>query len=60
MKRLDQMLKRAAGSKCSKSLQSKPVSPNAVSWTETETEAGALREDPGDDGKSDLLLRYVI
>ncbi len=48
------MLKRAAGSKCSKSLQSKPVSPNAISWseTETETEDGALREDPSDDGKS--------
>ncbi|XP_016408818.1 centriolin-like [Sinocyclocheilus rhinocerous] len=60
MKRLDQMRKRSptAGSKCSKSLQSKTVSPNAISWSETEE--GGLREDPSDDDKRQYKgTRYI-
>ncbi|XP_058630694.1 centriolin isoform X2 [Onychostoma macrolepis] len=60
MKRVAQMLKRspAAGSKCSKSLQSKTVSPNAISWSETED--GALREDISDDEKRPYKgTRYI-
>lgn len=58
MKRVAQMLKRspAAGPKCSRSLQSKPVSPNAISGSETED--AALPEDPCDDGKS-VYIAYT-
>ncbi len=48
MKRVAQMLKRSPAAR-SKSLQSKAESPNAISWPETED--GALREDPSDEGK---------
>lgn len=51
MKRGGNMPKRSptAGSKCSKNLQSKTVSPNTISWSETE-DGG--RDDPSDEGKS--------
>lgn len=60
MKRGDQMRKRSptAESKCSKTLLSKPVPPNGISWSETE--AGGPREDPSDEGKSVSVLRFVI
>ncbi|XP_016341825.1 centriolin-like [Sinocyclocheilus anshuiensis] len=59
MKRGVQMPKRSptAGSKCPKNLQSKTVSPNAISWSETE-DGG--RDDPSDDDKRQYEgTRYI-
>ncbi|XP_016397491.1 centriolin-like [Sinocyclocheilus rhinocerous] len=59
MKRGVQMPKRSptAGSKCSKNLQSKTVSPNAISWSDTE-DGG--RDDPSDDDKRQYKgTRYI-
>lgn len=52
MKRGNQNRKQSptTGSKCSKSLQKKSVTPNTISLSETED--GSPREDPSDDGKS--------
>ncbi|XP_059403396.1 centriolin isoform X2 [Carassius carassius] len=60
MKRGSNMSKRSptAGSKCSKSLQSKPVSPNAIISC-SETEDGG-REDPSDEDKRQCKgTRYI-
>ncbi|XP_042612747.1 centriolin isoform X3 [Cyprinus carpio] len=59
MKRGGNMPKRSptAGSKCSKNLQSKTVSPNTISWSETE-DGG--RDDPSDEDKRQYKgTRYI-
>ncbi|XP_051516853.1 centriolin isoform X2 [Myxocyprinus asiaticus] len=60
MKRWGQTRKRSPTgvSKCPKNLQSKAVSPNAISWSDTED--GDLRDDPSDDDKRKYKgTRYI-